>query len=320
VPLQGGHFSVLLGQVTPLTTMDWSQPRWLSVQVGSNPELAPRQQITSVPLAITAERLADPSALPPPPNLLRNSSFEAWESTPYPVLRDWTTVATVSAWDVVKQETGITKIGQTSAKLIHDGMGHHGNVNQQITDVEPLRGHPVTLSAWAHSRQPRQPCLEISDGITSSSACPHSGNGTWEYLTVTHQVRPDATQVTFSIQQTREGEVPVQEPNYIDGAMAVRGSMSFAYHQRVGPLAFSGDGNVGIGTSEPDHLNHKLVIGSNLHGAADGIALDGVFTFYWGSGVPTPPATWIVYMWLDTDGALKVKFSNGVVRTIASPN
>ena len=60
VALAGGHFSVLLGQVTPLTSMDWSQPRWLSVQVNGEPELTPRQRITSVPLAITAEKLAVP--------------------------------------------------------------------------------------------------------------------------------------------------------------------------------------------------------------------------------------------------------------------
>jgi len=55
VVLTGGHFSVLLGQVTPLAAMDWGEPCWLSVQVGSEPELAPRQRITSVPLAIRAE-------------------------------------------------------------------------------------------------------------------------------------------------------------------------------------------------------------------------------------------------------------------------
>ena len=61
VPLAGGYFSVLLGQVTPLS-VDWSQPLWLSVQVNTDPELAPRQQITSVPLAMVADRLAVPPA------------------------------------------------------------------------------------------------------------------------------------------------------------------------------------------------------------------------------------------------------------------
>lgn len=60
VPLSKGHFSVLLGQNTALTAMDWSQPRWLGVQINGEPELSPRQQITSVPTAIMAERLSVP--------------------------------------------------------------------------------------------------------------------------------------------------------------------------------------------------------------------------------------------------------------------
>jgi len=57
VALQGGHFSVLLGQVTPLAGMDWSKPCWLSLAVGDedDPEFSPRQRITSVPMAIQAE-------------------------------------------------------------------------------------------------------------------------------------------------------------------------------------------------------------------------------------------------------------------------
>ncbi|MBI4227747.1 MAG: hypothetical protein HY600_05720 [Candidatus Omnitrophica bacterium] len=55
VPLTGGHFSLLLGASTPLAPVDWTQPRWLAVQVDAEPELAPRQRITSVPLALRAE-------------------------------------------------------------------------------------------------------------------------------------------------------------------------------------------------------------------------------------------------------------------------
>jgi len=54
VTLTKGNFSILLGQVTPLT-VDWSVPLWLSIQVGTATELSPRQRITSVPLAIRAE-------------------------------------------------------------------------------------------------------------------------------------------------------------------------------------------------------------------------------------------------------------------------
>ena len=60
VVLSGGHFSVLLGDTQSLQGVDWTQPLWFGVQVNSDPELEPRQQITSVPLAITAEKLAVP--------------------------------------------------------------------------------------------------------------------------------------------------------------------------------------------------------------------------------------------------------------------
>ena len=54
VPVMKGYFSILLGQVAPLNG-NWGMPCWLSVQVGTAPELSPRQRITSVPLAIQAE-------------------------------------------------------------------------------------------------------------------------------------------------------------------------------------------------------------------------------------------------------------------------
>ena len=54
VPVNQGRFSVLLGQVTALN-VDWSVSGWLSTQIGGDPELAPRQRITSVPLAMRAE-------------------------------------------------------------------------------------------------------------------------------------------------------------------------------------------------------------------------------------------------------------------------
>ena len=53
VPITKGHFSILLGQVTALN-VDWSKPCWLSTQIGSDPELLPRQRITSVPFALRA--------------------------------------------------------------------------------------------------------------------------------------------------------------------------------------------------------------------------------------------------------------------------
>jgi len=261
VALQDGRFSVLLGQVTPLAAMDWGEPCWLSVQVGSEPELAPRQRITSVPLALTTERLADSQDISPV-NLFKDGSFESWNLHPYPTLRDWRVSSTVSAWDVVKRETSVVRFGQASAKLVYDGWGHYGNVNQELTDWAHLRGQPVTLAVWASAMQPRQVYLEIGDGVTTSEARAHSGNGTWEYLTLTHVLSPQATHVTVAIAEVsiaQLGGVDPYPPVYIDGASLVAGPMPFAFSPHpsdgMGPITADGD-RVGIGVleSNPTHI------------------------------------------------------------------
>lgn len=63
IQIDSGSFSVLLGGSVALDAVDWSAPLWLSIQVNTDAELSPRQQITSVPLALrsaVAESLATP--------------------------------------------------------------------------------------------------------------------------------------------------------------------------------------------------------------------------------------------------------------------
>ena len=87
VPLTKGNFSVLLGQKTALT-IDWSVPCWLSVQVNTDPELSPRQQITSVPLAIRAEtaEIVKTSSLTDDANrLVPSGAIVLWTSSSCPI-------------------------------------------------------------------------------------------------------------------------------------------------------------------------------------------------------------------------------------------
>ncbi len=55
VPLSVGYFSLALGQTTPFAASLFSgSPLYLGLQVGSDPEMTPRQQILSVPYAVVA--------------------------------------------------------------------------------------------------------------------------------------------------------------------------------------------------------------------------------------------------------------------------
>jgi hypothetical protein len=81
-------------------------------------------------------------------------------------------------------------------------------------------------------------------------------------------------------------------------------------------MTIDSTGEIGIGVSTP---SKKLHIGPNLHSSGDGLLLDGVMALAWGQEPPAPPAGQ-AYIWLhSSDGALKVKFSNGAIRTIANP-
>ena len=53
VPLVNGVYSVSLGSVTPLN-LPFDQQYWLGVKVGTDPEMTPRQALTSVPFAFRA--------------------------------------------------------------------------------------------------------------------------------------------------------------------------------------------------------------------------------------------------------------------------
>ena len=147
-------------------------------------------------------------------NFIQNNSFESWAERPYLVLNDWKVLSTVSPWDAVKRETAVVRTGTASASFALPA--REDMLSQRIDEVDGLRGHAVTFSAWALSKDPQKPCLEIDDGVSRSSSCVHSGNGTWEHLTLTHTVNAEATQVEFRIRQGH-----ASNPIYIDDAMAI---------------------------------------------------------------------------------------------------
>ncbi len=149
--------------------------------------------------------------------LLRDASFERWDMQSYPTLKNWFTVATISAWDLVKKETEPVHHGRSAVRLEDDGAGHCGNVRQELPkDIIPsLRGHQLKLSVWALSTTPGAPCVRIDDGMDRSSACLQNPRGTWERVSVDRTLSLEATRVLLIIDRTRDkSTVPV----YVDDA------------------------------------------------------------------------------------------------------
>ena len=52
-----GIFNVILGETTPLTTMDFNSSLWLSIQIAGDSEMTPRQRLTATGYAMNADKL-----------------------------------------------------------------------------------------------------------------------------------------------------------------------------------------------------------------------------------------------------------------------
>ena len=149
--------------------------------------------------------------------LLRDASFERWDMQSYPTLRSWFTVASIETWNLVKKETAIVQHGRSAVRLEDDGVGHCGNIRQELPgDIIPsLRGHRLKFSVWAFSTTPGVPCIHLDDGMDRSSTCLQNPRGTWERVSVERTLSLEATRVLLIIDRTRDkSTVPV----YVDDA------------------------------------------------------------------------------------------------------
>lgn len=177
VPLTQGHFSVLLGSVTALSSLDWAAPCWLSVLVNGE-ELLPRQPITSVPLAITAERLATPvttsTITDDANNLVPTGGILLWDGTACPdgYMR-------LSSYDdrflVSSAVAGTT--GGSNSHAHHGATEHH-----TLTIAEmPSHNHPLASDACGSGDMPtlnpsNTPNADESVGCQTTGAT-GGGNG-----------------------------------------------------------------------------------------------------------------------------------------------
>lgn len=153
VPMTNGQFSVLLGQVTPLN-VDWNVALWLSIQVGTDPELAPRQRITSVPLAIMAEQLATPP-------ITSTLNDDANRLVP---------VGAIILWTGSACPAGYARVTDLDGKFIAGGTSYNaaagGSDTQTIAlAVANLPSHAHDLGNHAHVISPHTHDIEISRNV-----------------------------------------------------------------------------------------------------------------------------------------------------------
>ena len=141
VPLTHGAFSVLLGSVSLLTTMSWDKPCWLSVQVNAEPELSPRQQITSVPLAIraeTAEIVKTSGISDDASRLVPSGAIILWDGVSCPA--GYTRLSTYDDRFLLASATA----GTTGGSNTHD---HGGSTGSHTLTIDEMPRHRHIVSS-----------------------------------------------------------------------------------------------------------------------------------------------------------------------------
>jgi hypothetical protein len=219
IPITNGAFSVLLGQVTPLS-LTFTSDCWLAVCVSGGAELSPRSRVASVPnayMAASADKIEESEDMHPA-NLLKNGSAESWSNGAGAAPDGWTASNTA-----VSQDTANYRLGQSGVLLTPSaGTGIFKQVFS-ASQMNYLKGCPVTFCAWVKTSATSKVRLVLSDGTGTTSSADHPGNGTWKMLKAVRTISASAT--------TLEAQVSVDSPASasVDCMILTAGSMPFAF-------------------------------------------------------------------------------------------
>jgi hypothetical protein len=136
-------------------------------------------------------------------NLLKNGSFEEWpEGAKVPA--DWSPVEQETAAKLARKSGGdaVPRDGKNAVAFTADrGVVSIVSDSVVISDTENgnLRGKMVTAGIWAKADTPAAAFINIRDGVDESPVVDHPGDGTWQFITVSYTLSPQATRASVRI-------------------------------------------------------------------------------------------------------------------------
>ena len=195
-----------------------------------------------------------------PANLLTNGDFKHWSAGDNVAPDGWN-LWTGSPSSTIAKESTIVKLGAFSAALVANS--DHAALQQTPisgSDITYWQGRTVTLGGWAWSDNPGSArFIFLHDGIDDFSSSFHTGDGTWQWLTVTATINIAATVIL--VQLAANGTAPM----YFDGIILVEGTSAFAFGNK--PARSSLNGVVDPTTVTPDFIGQVYVNTAPAFGA-----------------------------------------------------
>lgn len=193
-----------------------------------------------------------------PENLLGDWGYvEDWSNGNTSAPGDWAMVGTAGS---VARETSSIKFGLYSMKITAGATGTYA-AELSLSNYGDYAGLTITFGMWVLCSSASKARIYIDDGVTPVYSSYHTGDGTWQFLTVTIQVSSSNTKLTFGAQMTNNGIV-----GYFDGGTAVQGELLYTALQDTNIYAREVDLQpaIKVGVSQFDLARREGVFVSNV--------------------------------------------------------
>ena len=175
----------------------------------------------------------------PQVNTVVNETFLIWAAGDSAAPTGWTLAGTGAA--VARAGTGLgdtnKKVGDFCAKLTF-GSTTLTLVNNVITTAAMTRlsqipGTSIGFGAWVKSAVASQVRVYVTDGVTTTYTSYHTGDGTWQWLSTTHDISASGTKLDIGVSV----ESSAANPAYFSGVTLVFGELAPA-GWRPAPTAY----------------------------------------------------------------------------------
>lgn len=155
-----------------------------------------------------------------PDNIIGDwGACEDWSAGNSVAPGDWAMTGTAGS---VSRETTTIKFGLYSMKITAGATGTYAAELAYNGTYLDYQGRTVSFGMWVLCSSANKARIYIDDGVAPAYSSYHTGDGTFQFLTVTMQVSPVNTKLTFGAQMAANGIV-----GYFDGAVAVEGEQIF---------------------------------------------------------------------------------------------
>jgi phage-related protein len=147
-------------------------------------------------------------------NLIEWSNMEDWVSGTSSAPTEHTLSG---AGATIARESTIIKVGTYSAKVTR--VGADSTLYHDLTTYASYLGRQMTWGAWVYATVASRARLSIGDGVGTTNSSYHTGDSTWQFLTVTRNIDPSATRIRCGM-EVNTGNTS----GYFDGGVLVEGS------------------------------------------------------------------------------------------------